>query len=505
MNSRKCAPEILFDLLKVQVGNSLYCEVHPASLCPWKALTLALSHVPEHEIKHCSWPRDIDEVHVRARVVAYYWQQPLRSVENLIQEKLDDTASFFNIAGYKTIEAVKPVWSWYLLCLTFNAETRAKDVLRSLVVLMPFDRVDLRIVAEVFKLTITVSRFLEESMRFTPALSPSLCHMHFVHHDVYWAPVFGRKRDDPSLLMDEIVRLVDFPGKLAPLSGRTGYVIGYDESQGLYHVLMEGAISIFMHREQILEVIMYRDYPSYAEKVAIDMCMKYPLEGIPDNGLEFTLLHEIVSRKARVRLELAAQKLSGREDVTELTELSDTTVGSNSGPVCTVSDAKTNTSVETLQLGALAKSTHQESTMSPEALKVQTAAEALSRMGLCHTDRRISLSNALALIDQNVRVFILATSVYQPKNENELQIMVGDELWFRGVDEDRAHVVMERANVVMQRQMNGWCPLDCVCIFEVKSTFAPQLSWEKLEEYLPLSMGDDVVVTVHYHEEWEGW
>merc|ERR1712063_218101 len=109
----------------------------------------------------------------------------------------------------------------------------------------------------------------------------------------------GRERDNHSFL-NEIVTLADFNGKLASWSRRTGCVRGYDKSRGMYHILMERNISIFARREQILEVMLHGDRDV---KVAMDTCKQYPLEGIPDNGIEFTLLHEIVSQKARLRLE----------------------------------------------------------------------------------------------------------------------------------------------------------------------------------------------------------
>lgn len=308
--------------------------------------------------------------------------------------------------------------------------------------------------------------------------------------------------------------------------------------------------------------MLHGDRPSYDVKVAMDMCVRYPLEGIPDNGIEFTLLHQIVSQKARLRLEREAQKLSGRD----VLDFSDTPAGSNSAPTCTPpcsiqqeSTTTRSTQQESITTpGVLKPSVAPESDATasqpaavvvakpkPPQLQVRTTTQApiLTALGqgaittnvsqastqiplghgnnntntnmLCRSlasgltperprlriTRRMSVAEAKALLTQNMCMVVFAPSGYQPNSKNELPIGVGEELWIQAInaDENRAHVTTR------QHRTHGWCPLDCLCVGEVLSPFAPQADWAKFEEYLPLSVGDVVVVTYRYHEKWEGW
>jgi len=295
-------------------------------------------------------------------------------------------------------------------------------------------------------------------------------------------------------------------------------------------------------------------------KVAMDTCKQYPLEGIPDNGIEFTLLHEIVSQKARLRLERVTQKLSGRD----VTDFSRTPAGRKSAPTSTPpwsiqqeSTTTGNTQQESITTpGSLEQSVapQPDATASQQAvvvvakpkppqLQVRTTtrapmitalgqgvitrnvSEASTQIALGQGNnntnmvprplasgltpdrrrlcimRRMSLDEAKASLNQKMCVAVFAPSCYPPNSKNELPIGVGDELWIQTInaDENRALVITK------QHRTHGWCPLDCLCVGEVVSPFAPQADWAKLEKYLPLSVGDVVVVTHRYHEKWEGW
>ena len=141
---------------------------------------------------------------------------------------------------------------WLLYCMTFpDADLLAmRDVseVRSwhdVVLRVPLDCVDLQLVAQLFDVQITVSRWDGPSWRFEPpCLSVDTYGVHLLWQrsgsksksDGLWAALLGLNDADSEARchIGRIVRLGELPGSLSVLSKSSALVVDYSHAHGCY-------------------------------------------------------------------------------------------------------------------------------------------------------------------------------------------------------------------------------------------------------------------------------
>eukprot|EP00811_Abedinium_folium_P025846 NODE_3724_length_1995_cov_22.503212.p1 GENE.NODE_3724_length_1995_cov_22.503212~~NODE_3724_length_1995_cov_22.503212.p1 ORF type:complete len:395 (+),score=70.51 NODE_3724_length_1995_cov_22.503212:179-1363(+) len=340
MDWRMLKRPVRFDIHEEQVSEATWRDVGSKSESPWMAIAQALQHVREQNLDVPEdWPAKVTEAEVRSRVVDFYRRQPPEVLPVIAREKLHDPTSYFCVAGYTEELEVAAHWSWHLFCLTYDVPADDNTAVQSHVVPMPLDTVDMRLVAEAFQVKITVTRPLEEAICVQPFSRPVACCIHLINHETLWAPLLGDRQVGKSSnnLVNAIVSLGELAGPLEPCSRRNGTVMCYHATENCYEVAVEqlhGTVRV--ERQQIMDILFRARDPSGPEKGAakcdmdatwradadwydqwsIQFQRRGRLPGIPDQSVEYSLLHSLVIHTASKRLSQEHSELTGRAPVT---------------------------------------------------------------------------------------------------------------------------------------------------------------------------------------------
>lgn len=214
---------------------------------------------------------------------------------------------------------------------------------------MPLDTVDLRMVATLFNVQITVTRMYEEALRFQPqggARAGGSCHL-LLHQGLWAALLEGRAPEDEALQLEgAVVEADDLPPEF-PAVGRGVLVKEFDRQNDCYVACCSDGAHALLERSSIRRVLLTKAGMRQAEEqaraeAAFAASGTDPawaawgeggkanawasgedgsrpgegngtaLEGIPDGSLEFQVLQDLVRRTARQRLSQKQAELAGR-------------------------------------------------------------------------------------------------------------------------------------------------------------------------------------------------
>lgn len=362
MDARKLdnkAPEVLFDVVKVWVADTIGrhpVDLHPPG-CGWASLAEALRAARRER----EWqddmaakvanlpPRPLDaadgsarvgprfsEQELRQLVVQAYRQQDEAALKWVATAKLNDAYSFFRRHSYGTVEQVMKHWDWYLYCLTFEAaEIKDASLADDVAASMPLDLVDLQVVSSLLNVCISVSRFQEEALRLEPSHGdgPAYC-VHLVLHKGQWAPLTHEGGEALSLT-GAVVELGELPGDGAMrlASNRTAVVDGYNKMLQVYMASVgrlpgEIGVTVPVERGHIKSVVYHSMLHEEAEDGNADSRWAQSRDrrgggaaateeslkalGLQPDSPEWAVLHDLISRMGRLRLESLQQELAGR-------------------------------------------------------------------------------------------------------------------------------------------------------------------------------------------------
>lgn len=437
---------ISFDLLRQWVG-SVFCrsvgDVEPLG-CGWGTVTMAMQNagaeVTEHTLRQC--------------IVHGYMTQSSETVKAIIQAKRRASSLFRQVVGDESR------WPWYLCCLSY-AESLDEDMVR-----MPLDMVDLQIVAACLSVSITVSQLMCPAIRIEP---PGVTKgIHLAHHRGLWAPLLSPRppEQESQQLLSAVVQLSNsvsrtgFDLRWHGADGKNciGAVLSYDADQECY-VVCVGWRKLLVERSQITRLVYH---PSVEpDRDGEDTVLR----GIPDSSFEWQLLHELVRREARAKLELMMQQLAGRE----------------------VAPARPHLPKDLEPVPEFTEEMHTECPMKDEGDEFGD--------GLVVGQKELHLRLAFDAMVSEVEhgeICVFAVTSFQPGRSGQLTLHVGDEVRVRRVS---GEWVLATAGGAL-----AWCPRDSLTLWEAVHPFRPEG-----DSLLSLDVGDTVVLTRRYAGEWVGW
>lgn len=324
----KC-PLLSFDLAKMWAARAfarqLGASCHGES---WQALTVALGYA-------FGRGASISEARVRQKLVTAYEGLHEDKIFAVLKAKLEDPWSFFHIAKYEgNLEVARKHWTWYIYCLAFESSNVSEAGSPIPLAAMPLDTVDLQVIANSFRVQITIARLLDEPLRVIPRGNgePAKAAVHLVYHCGRWASLLGSRppEAEPLPIVHAIVELGDLPGELCRFSRRGGVVADYNHEEESYTVFCDEGDIVHVERGQIARVLyrnsdedmdaggaLQEDSPATSSiakrgaKANSEKTVDANLVDVPMESLEFQILHELVRREVSGRLEATMKELAG--------------------------------------------------------------------------------------------------------------------------------------------------------------------------------------------------
>jgi len=511
--------EISFDLLREWISTAFRQssgEGDPRG-CPWISLVQALRHAGAVN-------GDGAERRVRQCLVDGYMQQSAEGTRKIMKNKLRDNPGLAQIMGGQDVSQALPLWPWYLECLLCCSS----EPLEETAVRMPLDMVDLQMIAARLNVAITVSQFMRQVVRLTPPDGNILCSIHLVHHRGLWAPMLPKKPSEKEVLplLDTVVELdnnlrvtVNVGGQqhdVGNLSTTLGAVIRYDSEQDVYLVSL-GVRHVQVERSQIARAIFQTSADGDGNDLsgkATDATWQAPvgceesalLLNIPDGCLEWQILHELVRRQARTKLEQMMQQLAGRDLVTGT---------SRTGVTGHTGSFKTFFPVPGVSGGGCGADNPQDGA---STLPAETIEEIHHPPGQNMLVMRIPWEVVVGRIASGDQISVFASRNFDALQAGQLPLKVGDGLRILQVShqlhEDTSFhcgtrwVLGAPQSTCFQSRCcaipEGWVPCDSLLVWEAQQTFKPDEQWTETR-YLHLEAGDTVVLKKRYHDRWAGW
>lgn len=462
-----------YDLLKESTAASFRREVG-AEGDGWQALVAALQY------SGISLPEEGAESTARRHLVDTYRSQTSEVADAIRAAKTALGGVFATLVG-----ATAEKWPWYLHCLTFASH----EPLEGSCVRFPVDKVDLQVLAFVMEIPIVLSQWLQPDSHFGPRLARSSASgAHLVTHSGSWAALLGPRSS--SCRLREAAGL---KGALVEL--KRGLVVE-NEGQVLSLKCEQdpplGCIQDFSADEDVFQVSMPRHelrLPLDAvSKIVINQAGKElisnPLEGVPDNSLQWYCLQALVMLQARrrflqLRRELPSIKVSQAKAVLQ----------DWAGPAAANRESRAEEAV-------CSQNQAEKATTADPALEMPSEDEEEDLVETRYPLERVE--EALQPTLKPSPHFVRAVAPFERDIGSLLPVQPADELQLDFVRDDWALCVE------LERKRKGWLPLDCVTIWEAMHPFRPLASWSKAT-YLPLQLGDAVVLRRRYEGQWTGW
>uniref|UniRef100_A0A7S4SFP8 Uncharacterized protein n=1 Tax=Alexandrium monilatum TaxID=311494 RepID=A0A7S4SFP8_9DINO len=584
-------PGVTLDLLKTWASEALARQPDQArQLHGWEALVSGLCHAACQRARDSQFVAELGlgsdggagqagdvlqdanltESDLRRRLVFLYSRQAKETVRSIVQAKLNDELSFFhswvvNRSCEKGgVELALSKWDWYLYCLTFETGDFLTDIRTSepMLVQMPLDTVDLRVVAQLFNVQITVTRMFEEAMRFRPhgTAGPVGC-CHLLLHKGLWTALLDVRmpEQEPQPLLDAVVEVEELPLELQGVStDRTVLIRSYDEDRGSYMACCgQSQVCFPVERSSIKRIIFTRwdmgraekqaqkdreeqaaraaaastgDPAWAAEEGARPSGSLKPLEGIPEGSLEFQVLQELVRRTATQRLSQTMGELAGRNPAS-VTPAAAGSASSRAGGTSTAATrnqlptpARNETEMLPQQQQAQPEAQQQQQQQQPQLLQFQpqprqpshAAPQAAAqpqaplqpqqqarpvRQHQQQEPRFIDYEEVRRLLESGSVVTALCLSEFAPDSRDERYLVVRANQWVRlnGKLDTMVHATS------VQDGRKGWCSAASLIAWVAESAFEPDPSWPDSERYMGLRKGEAVLLEKIYDGQWADW
>mmetsp|Transcript_39426 Transcript_39426/g.111682 ORF Transcript_39426/g.111682 Transcript_39426/m.111682 type:complete len:602 (-) Transcript_39426:20-1825(-) len=558
---------LTFDLLKTWYRDALYCDVGRTDPpgCPWMSLTWALRRAKQERLREeaaaavaaaaqrgaesdCGSAEKVQEgdgpteQDLRRCLVDTYARALGQTLQSILKAKMEDPLSFFH--SFRTLSSAYRYWAWYLYCLTFEVLDFAGGAVEEGVINMPLDTVDLQVLASAFSTQITLSRLMEEPLRFLPDVDhprQATQRAHVLCHRGLWSPMLGPTRPENEVLplVNGIIELGRLPlGPMAALSQKTAVVKGYDRSNECY-VVCVGQLDLPVDRLQIKNIVFHDRVASESWRGHVeggdeqDREMRHSslapgeaalLRGVPDGAIEFQLLHELVRRQARAKLEAMLQELAGRgthgpshaasqrhstahgpvpEPVRQelLSQLCKPPTAPSWQPAQRPSEV-VGAAVGTAAEGATGAEAPARMPTDPEGSAVMPSPATATATAPAPL-RRMSMDQARLLMSTGRQIAVIAPQEWIPpegSSSSSMALRLGAEIVLRR-HADSGWLYGAEASSGSE----GWFPTDRLTIWEVHQAFAPDPQSGNSALFLSLQVGETIAVHQRYSDEWDGW
>lgn len=516
--------------------------------CSWGALVLAFHHAG---LGSPSEPCSTEHT-LRRHLVDFYMRQSTTMVNSIIQAKMGLDGTFFQRMGDQEVDRARVRWPWYLYCLTIAVSEPLEEGAARILL----DLVDLQVLALRFRLAITVSQLVDSAVRLQPPPGTSALHaIHLVHHRGLWAPLLGaRPPEKESIpLIDAVVELTGFSFSADAIVSGIGRCIGvvqsYDAEQDLYTVCL-GDRGVLAERAQLKRIIYLsnaensgdsmhgfgrafphgerrQNYGGLTVNNAVNNADNAPLAGIPDATLEWQLLHELVRREARFKLEQMMQELAGRDVVDTGSrsvrkraaeraaekEADFVDGAAKSSLIASVAPVDTQAKWHENPQDASVRAAPPAEMPSSKNFSAAVVSPAVVEPYIHYKNgvaqMRLPFDIMVEQMQDGSEFSICATADFSPCEGGQLALAIGDEIKLKHMSTEwvwgmAVGLLKPRTCPEQFLSGDGWCPRDCVTVWEARRRFRPDDSWER-GRYLMLDIGDTVVVTMRYKGEWEGW
>lgn len=464
------------------------------------------------------------------------------------------------------VEDVYALWPWYLYSLTFATgdplEEGAVLMPLDLVDLQVLSS-RLRFTATISQMMTQPVR-LQPSGSELPVHA-----IHLVHHRGLWAALLDHHAPEREgrPLVDALVELGDCAFGTGPDGERqfpvvedggrcVGVVVSHDRELEQYGVRV-GLRRFVVERSQITRVVYHpsagSDSQGFGGHFSEADNETYPrdelglLRGVPHSSLEWHLLHELVRRGARASLEHVREELAGREDANKksggrpgnwlrpvgpVPELAEVDVSARqvpaAAPVGHGGQVSSNTvqswrgaqgiSPEdvprVVQVASTVGRTHEEKSFQDAALSVgeenlgywkQLADGAEDLRGW-----RIPFADLVRRVEAGCELSVFAVRDFVPVECRQMPLRAGDTI---KVEEIKDRWVLGAPSSTSKScgiaASEAWCPRDAVTVWQVSQRINPSEvhnhpDWASIR-FLQLEMGDSVVVSKRYDDDWYGW
>lgn len=487
---------VSFDLLKSWALDAFGREIGETTTlgCGWASLADAL--------RHAGVLGEASEQELRQNVVHQYCHLNPITLDIVLEAKRCDRLSFFNLIGCE-LEEARSYWTWYLYCLTFLVGDVNEHV-GNHVACIPLDTIDLMIVARALRVQITVSRLVEESLRFWPPDDVKVvASVHLILRQAdkvaLWAPLLQLRQPstEPLSLIGAVVELVRLPaGPLEVVSGRTAVIQSYDVKNMCYEACVDG-VCFPVFRNQISRIVLHansitdeqcglessgaaEDRPGTADAwsqwltTGAIVTFGDPIAGIPDCAIEFQALHELVRRDASARLQQAGKELSGRDSAPANFNAPSPSLARTLAGVVPVSSPSAGVGATNQCATAV--------TVASRQAEVETGTR--TQQGLL----MVTLQEIVNLLSDRAQVCIVAPRAVSMEQGEYLSFAAGDELRLRSCHQERGLVYGQSTLTGVW----GWIMLKNVTVWSVHT------KCEQHDEYLALEVGQKVVLQHSY-------
>lgn len=486
---------IVFDLLCEWASSSFRREVREAEPkgSPWAALALALRFAGALPLEEAS------ERALRVRLVDLYSRQSPEVIGAIITAKIALGGDFARLAGAGGPERARARWPWYLYCLTFAAN----EPTDACVVRFGLDSVDLRVLSWQLDAAVTILQLTGPNVHFEPTAGAARHTVRLAQHGGRWAALLGAKPPpgEAMHLEGRIVQLASglFVGEgreAAPLEMHRGYVQKYSAAEDVYMVSL-GEQQVAVDREHILRVLYHPGSGVPQERSVLD--------GVPDGSLEWMLLLNFVRQQAAVRIEELKKQLGGRDPRRAL---------GNPEPADASGAANDAASDLGSAVGRRPPSGSEQAARPPSerppqagaATSLPRAKKAAVRQGI--VQGRLPWERLVNDVEEGSDRFVRAVAAFRPADgeAGQLPLLPGDELRVRRVAHRWALVERcEPAPSPQARHRQGWCPCDCLTVWEAGRPFRPTGLQDPHSQLLVLDPGERVVLVERCRGEWQGY
>lgn len=498
---------IALDLLKEWVASAHRRQIGKTQPlgCGWSSLVQVLQHAGLLK----GSPQEVERS-LRQHLVTSYVAQTAAGRLSVIKAKIAYDGAFVQLLG-DDAEEVGLRWEWYLYCLTVCTN----DVSEDRVVRFDLDMVDMQVLSSRLQVPIFVTQLLTAPLLIKPTMAGNRERpIHLLHHRGLWAPVLGVlvRQHEVDSMVNSVVQLEgnEWSAQVDYYHGsgvsRAGCVLDYDAEEDRYLVDAGGrrGFATIGNLGRVLYTINNNeaappeehDREPGREPRRRDPG-RMPLRGIPNDSLEWHLLTDFVRREARKRLEQMMQQMKGRSTVGSQLKL----LASRGEDVPKIPERP-----------AAVASTKPAS--GPAPVDVDAPAVLPFPWELFkptpQASLRLSLAVAIERVEEGCEISVYAVRNFSYKMPGLLTLNVGDEVELVEIGKQWAYALQRRRasgpGVPLpgsgNRPKEGWCPLDCLTVWEARQSVNPGAGCRDL---LVLEEGETLLLTGRYEGAREGW
>jgi len=488
--------DVTFDLHCAWIGGALGRQVsRPCDA--WQALALALEQAALEPVTETTHRKSaaasvFTARQLRETLVSKYMEQNESEIQEILEAKCEDTFSFLSRCNIVDLNQARSIWDWYLLELLNFDESGKGSPFR-----IPFDLVDIQILACVFDTQINILHLLEQSQKIPPHCKTPPYIARLLHHRGHWAAVQGPTKPDMELqpLWGAVVEIGEMlPGCFERAAGRTAVIKDYDEETNCYMGCINQTL-IPLGRDQIRRVLISASECDSANTVADEGAasrLKATWHGIAPQSVEWSVLQELVRHEGFRRLEAMQQDLAGRVTLME--------AQNSAAPAETHHNAaptRSQRQPRQPRQNTFQQQPQHQPQLQPQHQPQHQPQQCCAARG---TVKRVRWTDVVRDIESSPKCVIVPAIPSVHNFEAQLRVQKADEVMIKRAtgDTDLCWVLGEKAG------LEGWISSDNLLIWTVAQRFEEPHD-SGAGTFLPLEIGQIVIIKERYGGDWAGW